>query len=219
MHKSQIARLEGFVIKEAEDFFRHQGFIPLFPPKIVRASGACENIDTLFEVSVDKNHRWFDSNAYLSQTGQLYLEAMVPALKKVYCLGPSFRAEPKVDTRHLTEFTMLEIEFAGNFEELLSYEESLIYHFSDNFDLLMTIDQDARKTWFASKYSAMSAQESAILEIDFAPSNRFDNFYFRPRLVEYFASAVRADKSFFKGVARDFFLAFEAFVCCHGYLL
>ena len=142
MHKSQIARLEGFVIKEAEDFFRHQGFIPLFPPKIVRASGACENIDTLFEVSVDKNHRWFDSNAYLSQTGQLYLEAMVPALKKVYCLGPSFRAEPKVDTRHLTEFTMLEIEFAGNFEELLSYEESLIYHLAQKVATYTKVEED-----------------------------------------------------------------------------
>ena len=126
--KAKLARLEGFVLKEAEDFFRQQGFVPLFPPKIVRASGACENINTLFEVSVDKNHKWFNRNAYLSQTGQLYLEAMVPELKKVYCIGPSFRAEPKIDARHLTEFTMLEIEFAGNFEELLSHEEKLIHH-------------------------------------------------------------------------------------------
>ncbi len=128
MDKAQTARLEGFVIKEAEKFFQAQGFVALFPPRIVRASGACENINTLFEVSVDKDHQWFDRNAYLAQTGQLYLEAMVPELKKVYCLGPSFRAEPKVDTRHLTEFTMLEIEFAGNFEELLVHEENLIHH-------------------------------------------------------------------------------------------
>ena len=128
MSKTNTARLEGFVLKEAEEFFRQQGFTPLFPPKIVRASGACENINTLFEVSVDKDHKWFDRNAYLSQTGQLYLEAMVPELKKVYCVGPSFRAEPKIDARHLTEFTMLEIEFAGDFEDLLSYEESLVHH-------------------------------------------------------------------------------------------
>lgn len=128
MDKTKTAQLEGFILKEAEEFFRQQGFVPLFPPKIVRASGACENINTLFEVSVDKNHQWFDRNAYLSQTGQLYLEAMVPELKKVYCLGPSFRAEPRVDSRHLTEFMMLEIEFAGGFEELLSYEESLVHH-------------------------------------------------------------------------------------------
>ena len=128
MNKPQTARLEGFVLKEAEKFFADKGFVPLFPPKIVRASGACENINTLFEVSVDNNHKWFDRNAYLSQTGQLYLEAMVPSLEKVYCVGPSFRAESKIDTRHLTEFTMLEIEFAGNFEELLAYEESLVHH-------------------------------------------------------------------------------------------
>lgn len=128
MDQKQLARLEGLVLKAAEDFFRQQGFTPLFPPKIVRASGACENINTLFEVNVDQDSRWFDRPAYLSQTGQLYLEAMVPALEKVYCLGPSFRAEPRVDTRHLTEFTMLEIEFAGNFEKLLSYIESLVHH-------------------------------------------------------------------------------------------
>ncbi|MBT4849280.1 hypothetical protein HON36_00305 [Candidatus Parcubacteria bacterium] len=128
MKKENTARLEGFVLKEAEDFFRDQGFTPLFPPKIVRASGACENIDTLFEISVDKDHKWFDRNAYLSQTGQLYLEAMVPSLKKVYCIGPSFRAEPKIDNRHLTEFTMLEIEFAGSFEDLLVSQEDLVHY-------------------------------------------------------------------------------------------
>lgn len=128
MTKTQVALLEGFVLKSAENFFHAQGFTPLFPPKIVRASGACENVNTLFEVSVDQNNRWFDRAAYLSQTGQLYLEAFVPALKKVYCVGPSFRAEPKVDSRHLTEFTMLEIEFAGGFEDLLVYIESMIYH-------------------------------------------------------------------------------------------
>jgi asparaginyl-tRNA synthetase len=128
MDKTQIASLEAFVIKAMENFFLDQGFTVLFPPKIVRASGACENIDTLFEVSVDKNHHWFNRPAYLSQTGQLYLEALVPALQKVYCLGPSFRAEPRVDTRHLSEFMMLEIEFAGDFEELLNYIQNVTYH-------------------------------------------------------------------------------------------
>jgi len=142
MNKTQTARLEGFVLKEAEDYFRQQGFLPLFPPKIVRASGACENINTLFEVSVDKNHDWFEHNAYLSQTGQLYLEAMVPELKKVYCIGPSFRAEPKIDTRHLTEFTMLEIEFAGGFEELLAYEENLLYHLAQKVTHYTKAEED-----------------------------------------------------------------------------
>ena len=128
MQKANVASLEGFVLKTAENFFHNQGFTPMFPPRIVRASGACENVNTLFEVSVDNDHKWFDRNAYLAQTGQLYLEAFVPSLEKVYCVGPSFRAEPKIDNRHLTEFTMMEIEFAGSFEDLLGYIESLIYY-------------------------------------------------------------------------------------------
>ena len=132
MNKTQTACLEGFVLKQAEKFFGDQGFTAMFPPKVVRASGACENVNTLFEVSVDKNHRWFDRQAYLSQTGQLYLEAFVPSLEKVYSLGPSFRAEPKVDARHLTEFMMLEIEFAGDFIKLLEYIESLAYYLAQN---------------------------------------------------------------------------------------
>ena len=132
MNKPQTACLEGFVLKQAEKFFGDQGFTALFPPRVVRASGACENVNTLFEVSVDKNHRWFNNQAYLAQTGQLYLEAFVPSLEKVYCLGPSFRAEPKVDTRHLTEFMMLEIEFAGSFGKLLEYIESLAYHLAQS---------------------------------------------------------------------------------------
>lgn len=128
MKKHQIASLEGFVLSEGQKFFAEQGFTALFPPRVVRASGACENINTLFEVSVDKNHHWFDRQAYLAQTGQLYLEAFVPSLKKVYCVGPSFRAEQKIDDRHLTEFTMLEIEFAGTFENMLKHIQSMLHY-------------------------------------------------------------------------------------------
>jgi asparaginyl-tRNA synthetase len=128
MTKSQLAKFEGFVIKQAEMSFHNQGFVPLFPPKVVRASGACENVNTLFDVQVEDDDKWFGRSAYLSQTGQLYLEAYVAELNKVYCLGPSFRAEPKIDDRHLTEFMMLEIEFAGDFNDLLSHIESMIYH-------------------------------------------------------------------------------------------
>ena len=125
--------LEAAVFKSARDFLEGQGYIEMFPPRIVRASGACENIDTLFEVSVDGEKKWFKNetgkpvNAYLAQTGQLFLEAFVPELKKVYCVGPSFRAEPKVDNRHLTEFKMIEIEFEGGFEKLLDTVQATIY--------------------------------------------------------------------------------------------
>ncbi len=128
MEKYQIAALEGFVITAGQKYFQDQGFTALFPPRIVRASGACENVNTLFEVSVDKNLQWFGSQAYLAQTGQLYLEAFVPFLDKVYCVGPSFRAEEAIDKRHMTEFTMLEIEFAGNFEDLLQQIQGLLFY-------------------------------------------------------------------------------------------
>ena len=95
------------------------GFFEIFPPKIVRASGAWENIDTLFEVGYEKDWNWFKSKLShppcLSQTAQLYLETFTPYIGKVFTLGPSFRAEPRIDDRHLIEFTLLEIEFAGNF--------------------------------------------------------------------------------------------------------
>lgn len=125
--------IESEVFRIARVFFERHGFLEVFPPRIVRASGACENIDTLFEVHVDGNHRWFspkgsEVHSYLAQTGQLYLEAFVPSAGKIYCIGPSFRAEPAVDRRHLTEFTMLEIEFAGGFEDLLVYIESMLSH-------------------------------------------------------------------------------------------
>lgn len=129
--KSNVAKLEGEVIKSMRNWLEEAGFFEIFPPKIVRASGACENIDTLFEVGVNGNNRWFNPKnpcrAYLSQTAQLYLESLTPYLKKVYSVGPSFRAEEGNDDRHLTEFTMLEIEFAGRFETLLEYIEKIIF--------------------------------------------------------------------------------------------
>jgi asparaginyl-tRNA synthetase len=131
--KDKIAtvKLERQVMKSMRNCLEEEDFIEIFPPKIVRASGSCENVDTLFEVGVKGNFCWFHSEtphrAYLSQTAQLYLEAFVPYLKKVYSVGPSFRAEPGNDNRHLTEFMMLEIEFAGNFKKLLEHIEKVIY--------------------------------------------------------------------------------------------
>jgi len=129
--KITTARLENQVIKSMRSWLEEANFFEIFPPKAVRASGSCENVDTLFEIAVNGNLHWFrpqnPCRAYLSQTAQLYLEAFVPYLKNVYSVGPSFRAEEGVDNRHLTEFIMLEIEFAGDFKTLLSYIEKMIY--------------------------------------------------------------------------------------------
>ncbi|MBD3208055.1 MAG: hypothetical protein GF370_01190 [Candidatus Nealsonbacteria bacterium] len=146
--KKKIAavKIESETIKSMKNFLEKEGFIEMFPPKIVRASGACENIDTLFEVGVDGDLYWFNPKdpcrAYLSQTAQLYLEAFTPYLGKVYSVGPSFRAEEGSDNRHLTEFTMLEIEFAGGFEKLLWYIENTIYQVVNSF-LNLTIEEQS----------------------------------------------------------------------------
>ncbi len=120
-------KLTDFILKSGRKYLEQNNFTEIVTPRIVRASGACENVNTLFEVSSDGDAQWFGGRkAYLAQTGQLYLEALVPDLKNVYCVGPSFRAEPKVDSRHLTEFQMIEIEHPGGFGELLQYIEGFI---------------------------------------------------------------------------------------------
>jgi len=152
IEKITTAKLEEQVIKSMRDWLEKAGFFEIFPPKIVRASGACENIDTLFEVGVEGNFHWFNPKnpcrAYLSQTAQLYLEAFVPYFKKVYSVGPSFRAEEGNDNRHLIEFTMLEIEFAGNFEQLLEYVEKIIFKVVSD---ILSLSDEKRKEFGLGK--------------------------------------------------------------------
>lgn len=133
-----LAQFESHIYTTARRHLAERGYIELFPPRVVRASGACENIDTLFTVAGAGDDHWWRSSddkplpAYLAQTGQLYLEALVPELGKTYCVGQSFRAEPATDNRHLSEFTMVEIEFAGGFEQLLHEIQEYIKALADS---------------------------------------------------------------------------------------
>ncbi len=99
-----------------------QGYTLTDPPIFTPA--ACEGTTTLFEVDyVD------DSKAYLTQSGQLYLEATAVALGKVYSFGPTFRAEKSKTRRHLTEFWMLEPEAAyAHVEDMMLLAEGLVSH-------------------------------------------------------------------------------------------
>lgn len=101
-----ILRIRDRYIKAVRDFFDQDGFIcvdtPIFTP------AACEGTTTLFETE------YFGDKAYLSQSGQLYSEAAAMAFGKVYCFGPTFRAEKSKTRRHLTEFWMIEPEVAFN---------------------------------------------------------------------------------------------------------
>ncbi len=112
--------VEGLLLKGAREYFDSMEFKEIVVPHVTRATGACENIDTLFSVD------YFGKKGYLSQTAQLYLESLIPWMNKVWCIGPSFRAETRVDERHLTEFSLVELEFAGTFEELLEHIEGVV---------------------------------------------------------------------------------------------
>ena len=115
-----IARIESSLLSGARKYFEENLFVEVTVPHVTRATGACENVATMFEVD------FFGEKRYLAQTGQLYLEVMTPYLERVWAAGPSFRAEEKVDERHLVEFTLLEIEFRGNFNQLLEHVEGTL---------------------------------------------------------------------------------------------
>jgi asparaginyl-tRNA synthetase len=102
-----IARVRHEVIQAIRDFFYERNFTLVDTPILTGSIG--ESAGTLFSTE------YFDlGNAYLAQTGQLYLEAACAALGKVYCFGPTFRAEKSKTRRHLTEFWMVEPEVAFN---------------------------------------------------------------------------------------------------------
>jgi asparaginyl-tRNA synthetase len=102
--QAAILRIRAEIIKAARDFFDERGFILTDPPILTPA--ACEGTSTLFPVD------YFGDEAYLTQSGQLYIESTALALGKVYSFGPTFRAEKSKTRRHLTEFWMVEPEIA-----------------------------------------------------------------------------------------------------------
>ena len=104
LRQKSILKIRHRIIKSVRDFFDNHGFTlvdaPIFTPN------ACEGTTNLFETD------YFDTKAYLTQSGQLYMEAAAMAVGKAYCFGPTFRAEKSKTRRHLTEFWMVEPEVA-----------------------------------------------------------------------------------------------------------
>jgi asparaginyl-tRNA synthetase len=117
--QAAILRVRAEIIKAARDFFDEHGFTLTDPPIITPA--ACEGTSTLFPVA------YFDEQAFLTQSGQLYVEATAMALGKVYSFGPTFRAEKSKTRRHLTEFWMVEPEVAyAELDDVMELAEGLI---------------------------------------------------------------------------------------------
>ncbi len=115
-----VLRIRHEVVNAVRDFFNGEGFIladtPIFTPS------ACEGTTTLFPVEYFE-----DNKAYLTQSGQLYNEANAMALGRVYCFGPTFRAEKSKTRRHLTEFWMVEPEMAyATLDDVMNLSEKLI---------------------------------------------------------------------------------------------
>ncbi len=117
--QAAILRVRAEIIKACRDFFDDRGFILTDPPILTPA--ACEGTSTLFPVD------YFGDQAFLTQSGQLYIEATAMALGKVYSFGPTFRAEKSKTRRHLTEFWMVEPEVAfATLDDLMDLAEDLI---------------------------------------------------------------------------------------------
>jgi len=199
-----ILRVRHEIVDAIRDFFNGRGFTladtPIFTP------AACEGTTTLFPVQY-----FDDATAYLTQSGQLYNEANAMALGRVYCFGPTFRAEKSKTRRHLTEFWMVEPEMAyATLEDVMELGEALILAIVERVldrrrSELATLERDvSRLEALKAPFPRMSYDEAAaILKQEGLPfewgsdfggtdetvlSQRFD----RPVLVHRFPSAIKA---------------------------
>ena len=116
-----VLRIRHEIIRACRNFFDDRGFTlvdaPIFTPN------ACEGTTTLFQTD------YFDEKAYLTQSGQLYSEATAAAFGKVYCFGPTFRAEKSKTRRHLMEFWMVEPEVAyAELADMMDLAEAFLSH-------------------------------------------------------------------------------------------
>jgi asparaginyl-tRNA synthetase len=119
--QNAILQVRTELIKAIRDFFDGRGFRLMDTP--ILTPSACEGTTTLFETE------YFDQKAYLSQSGQLYNEATAMAFGKVYCFGPTFRAEKSKTRRHLIEFWMVEPEVAfATLDDIIDLGDDLIVY-------------------------------------------------------------------------------------------
>ncbi|MCK4337280.1 MAG: asparagine--tRNA ligase [Candidatus Aminicenantes bacterium] len=122
--QNAVLQIRAELIRAIRDFFDGRGFRNMDTP--ILTPSACEGTTTLFETE------YFDQKAYLSQSGQLYNEATAAAFGKVYCFGPTFRAEKSKTRKHLIEFWMVEPEVAfASLKDIIELGEDLILYIID----------------------------------------------------------------------------------------
>jgi len=149
-----VTAVEAMVSKGFFNYCFDQGWRLIDTPQLTSATGACENFLTVFDID------YFGRSAYLSQTGQLYLEAFMHRFPGTFCSGPSFRKEDTVDNRHCVAFTLMEIEVANCDLELLQK------HIEGIFDYMLS--EVSRK---CEKELAMLGVEKGWLETFRPPYN------------------------------------------------
>ncbi len=138
-----ILRIRNTIKNSIREFLNKEGFIEFDSP--ILTPSACEGTTTLFEID------YFGDKMYLSQSGQLYVEAGALAFNKVYCFGPTFRAEKSKTRRHLMEFWMVEPEIAfATLEDIIYLAQNMISYvvskvLEDNLYELLILERDISK--------------------------------------------------------------------------
>jgi len=198
-----ILRIRHQIIHAAREFFDNRDFIlvdsPIFTPN------AAEGTSTLFETD------YFGSSAYLTQSGQLYAEAGAMAFGKVYCFGPTFRAEKSKTRRHLTEFWMIEPEVAYfDLQDDMQLAEEFVAHMVQSVlthrkPELETLERDlskleAIKTPFPKIHYNEAVEILFKKNPDFTPGDDFgaadetiiSEKFDRPVIVHHYPAAIKA---------------------------
>jgi len=140
---SAVMKIRSTVMKAFRDYYYNNGFYEMAPP--IFTPTACEGGATLFEV------KYFDKKAYLTQSWQLYAEAAIFALEKIFCISPCFRAERSKTSRHLAEFWMAEMEAAWyDLDKLIQSGEECVAYIvqrvvKENEAELILLGQDINK--------------------------------------------------------------------------
>ena len=208
-----VLRIRNEVCQGCRDFFYQRGFVLVDSPMFTPA--ACEGTSTLFETD------YFGQKAYLTQSGQLYLEPACMAFGKVYCFGPTFRAEKSKTRRHLTEFWMVEPEVAyAELPDILELAEDLVCSLvarvlDRNREDLKMLERDTSALESVTKpFHRMTYNEASRILLDpavqarageqgappFEPGNDFGGFdetiltedLDRPVMVTHYPTALKA---------------------------
>jgi asparaginyl-tRNA synthetase len=173
--QNAIIRIRAEIIQSVRNYFDQNGFTlvdaPIFTPN------ACEGTSNLFETD------YFEEKAYLTQSGQLYMEAAAAAFGKAYCFGPTFRAEKSKTRRHLTEFWMVEPEvaFMDLYEDMDLAEDFVCYIVAQVLKNrraeLEILERDIRKLEAIQKpFPRITYDEAIALIREYGPEEEHKNF-------------------------------------------